>query len=454
MSESPRFPSARLRRAACLRPAAAAAAWLLAGAAGATDWVAVPVLDAAPPDGPWAVAPADLAAAAGGPLDAKVVVLPNRESFFEKFGGVAADPGAATALVGYTLDPPGRGAGTTRLAAVDLARGRVVREATAPGLWVPLAVDAAGDGAAGGAGDPRALVRSADFGIGKEARLEVWTVGRRDVARGRSWVPYESAEGRFDGDVSWAALADGGRAVTLSDDGRLAAWDLTAGGPQATGAPPALWRLDLGRGEQTPALSPSGSHLAVLADGAVLLIDLAAGKTAAAIPGIDGYFFPRLAFARDGARLALLNGRALRVFDLADGSLDTAAVLPEAPGWSGAPGAVGGGAVAWVGPRCVLIGGELLVDVESRLPLWRYRAQAPPAVAGGVAWFPLAETGAGKRAALAGYALPHPEAAAALERAKTDPDFLVSEAGDRVRVDASAVPADGREKARAGLEKP
>ena len=425
-------------------------AWVMtAAAAGATDWAAVPTLDAAPPDGPWAVAPATLAAA-GAPLAPEVVVLPNRESFFEKFGGIAADPAGATALVGYTLAPPGARGGTTRLAAVDLTRGRAVRRATAEGLWVPLAVDAAPGG--GPAGDPRALVRSADFGIGKAARLEVWSVGRRDVTRGRSWVPYESAGGRFDDDVAWAALA-GGRAVTLSDEGNLAAWDLIAGGPSAAGAPPALWTLDLGRGEQTPALSPSGMHLAALAGGAVVLIDLAGGETVAAIPGIDGYFFPRLAFARDGSRLALLNANALRVWTLADGALDTAAVLPEAPGWSGAPGAVGGGAMDWVGPRCVLIGGELLVDVESRLPLWRYRAQAPPAVAGGVAWFPLAETGAGKRAALAGYGLPHAAAAAALEKARTDPDFLVLEAGDGVRVDVSAVPADGRDRARAGLEK-
>ena len=433
-----------------------AAVLLVVNAAAAADWNAVPVLDAAPADGPWAVSPAAFAAT-GERLEPKVVALPNRESFFETFGGIAAVRGGSTALVGYTLDAPGGPGATTRLAAVDLDRGRVPHEATAAGLWVPLGVEVAPGGDGRGVPDLRVLVRAAEFHIGRKARLEIWRVSRREVLRGRSWIPYQALGGGFNDDVSWAALAGGGRAVTLSEDGRLAAWDLNAGGALEKGEPPALWTLNLTaggrpRGEQTPAVSPSGSHLAVLHDGAVLIVDLAEGKTVAAIPGIDGYFFPRLAFSRDGARLALLNGRALRVFDLKDGSLATAAVLPEAPGWSGAPGAVGGGAMDWVGPRCVLIGGELLVDVDSRLPLWRYRAQAPPAVAGGAAWFPLAETGSGKRAALAGYDLPHPGAAAALEKAKADPDFLVLKAGDRVRVDASAVPADGRDEAREGLE--
>ena len=426
-----------------------AAVLLVVNAAAAADWDRVPALDAAPADGPWAVSPATFAAT-GEPLEPKVVALPNRENFFETFGGIAAVRGGSTALIGYTLDPPGRSvASTTRLAAVDLNRGRVSHEATAAGLWVPLGVDLAPGGNGRGAADLRVLVRSDEFQIGEKARLEVWRVSRRDVLRGRSWTPYPATGSRFDSDIDWAAVARG-RALTLSDEGRLAAWDLDAGGPLAKGEPPALWTLELAtggmpRGEQTPAISPSGTHLAVLHDGAVLIVDLAAGTTVAAIPGIDGYAFPRLAFSRDGARLALLNGRALRVFDMRDGSLATAAVLPEAPGRRG-------GALDWVGPRCVLIGGELLVDVDSRLPLWRYEAQAPPAVAGGAAWFPLAETGAGQRTALAGYDLPHPEAAAALEKAKADPDFLVLKAGDRVRVDASAVPPAGRDEARAGLE--
>jgi WD40 repeat protein len=382
------------------------------------DWSAAKIVDANPASANWKLTPAP---GLQSEVKPQIIRLPAKSNFFEKTKGIAVNLAVQRAVIGYGLDDP-RPAGTTRLAIVDLAGGKLLGVATTSGHFAPVAISDDGS---------RVLMRRDDFGHGNHDRLELWSLDDATIRKISRWNPYDDARGP-DRDVQWAAFLADGRLATCSAAGRLAVWELDPVRP--------ICQLTI-KGGCVPALSPNGKLIAFTTDKELGIFDAVAGQvlTVREIPTIQ---FPTLAFSPDGKRIACAGFDRLFVWDAASGELQRE--LPFL-------GVHVGGQVAWAGNDHVLVGGQTLFDLERQIRLWDYQGGEASTSAAGLSWF---VAGEGERApgALIAAKLPQDAVLARLTKAMAEPDFFVLKPGVTVTIDTSGLAdADRRDKVAAAL---
>ena len=114
-----------------------------------------------------------------------------------------------------------------------------------------------------------------------------------------------------------------------------------------------------------PVLSPGRRYFAIPEDKRVRVIEAATGTTLAALP-IDGGRTSGVAFDQAGERLAVLTQNQLAIWNLGS---------PGGPRTHRADliGSPFAKTLAWVGNDRLLVGGEVLFDLERELPIWNYR---------------------------------------------------------------------------------
>ncbi|MDP1796930.1 MAG: SHD1 domain-containing protein, partial [Planctomycetaceae bacterium] len=143
----------------------------------------------------------------------KTVALPPKTNFFEGVKGLAINPVAKKAVVGYVLGEP-KPQGTTRVVICDLETGKAGTVATAQGQMTPIALHDDGK---------QILMRREEWGMGNLDRLEVWTLKGSKVAKQVEIVPFAESNGG-EKDVMWAEFIDEETLAFSSRNGRVALW--------------------------------------------------------------------------------------------------------------------------------------------------------------------------------------------------------------------------------------
>ena len=343
-----------------------------------------------------------------------VALAGSTKTFFDSVEAVAVAPpasggGPVVAVVAHVDGAPGA-SNPVRVERVDLTAGR-------PGGWVEVPAGTRPLAAAPG-GTRFAAVESAGPGAGKRDTVVLWDAATKPPKRTAEWRPFDEKDwtGR---DVEWAEFTAPDRLLTLSRDGELTSWSLPAAGSAkapdgADGAdappavPTAVWTVS-GSGGFTgrPAVSADRRAVAVAVQDRLTLLSADDGAPLGVLPGtISGG--AALALRPDGKRLATV-GSDLTVWKL-DAPAPEPLVAVAVPN-----GVAPQASAAWVDDDFLLVGGRHLVDARTGLVVWAYEPanpNAPQAVAGGRAVYPVTTGNAGRDRVviLAAADLPHPEA--------------------------------------------
>lgn len=358
----------------------------------------------------------------------KVIALPGKRDFWEKFNGLAVGHGEAanTAVASYSLE---QRAGvldnkkeiTTRLVVCDLETGKAGPPIVTPGQYGVLAVY--DDGA-------QVLMRRMEFGFGKNDLLEVWKLKGGTVSKVLAFAPYDfERAGDAARDVVWAAFINKERLVTCSNNGKVIFWRFPDIQP--------ISGLDLSLGS-VPALSPDRKLLVYSNGPAVGIFDVVKQKIVAQQQAPASLFHPKMAFSPSGKRIASVAHDKVLVWDTASGKLEH--TIPD-------EGIHFGGHIQFPDDDFVLAGNSCLLDIKSEMKVWTYNGvEQIDSVAGLVVF--------GKETALIPTRLPHPAAKTLLQTALTDPSQFVLKAGTTVRIDVSGITEEAqRDRVIKGLTK-
>ena len=378
------------------------------------DWSEARNLVLAPEKADWEVT---VAASEPPPAGkARAVGLPPKSGFFERLKGMAVSADGKSAAIGYNTDEP-RPTGVTRLVLVDLEKGKLLGSATSPGLMAPLALSDDGT---------QVLMKRDEFGFGNADRLELWTLNGSGIAKGISFFPYGDTQG-IDRDVKWAAFLSGDRALTVSNKGRLALWNLSSA--------KAIYTLAIQDGS-TPALSADRKLLAFTTGKEVGILDVESGSVLGLKPAPNTPFAV-LAFSPTGKKFAVAALDKLWTFDTASGALQSEMLLT---------GLLVNSEALWTDEDHVLVGHQYLVNPANQVKLWQYQGSERAAKVGALTML-LAENPQQTPGALVLAQLPQPSAKTAMTRAIADPEFFVLKPGVAVRVKADDVSDAGRRTA-------
>ncbi|MGE0607607.1 MAG: SHD1 domain-containing protein [Pirellulales bacterium] len=381
------------------------------------DLSAAQVIGLGAPGEAWQVDPPD--PGDGFASKPKNVALPKKTSFFEALKGIAVNPAANKAAVGFVLGEP-RPTGTTRVVLCDLATGKCSKAATSSGQMSPLALHDDGR---------QILMRREEFGFGNLDRLEIWTLNGEKAARRLVWTPYEDAQGG-DRDVMWAAFIDADRLATSSRGGKVVIWKY----PQIE----AECTFDT-VGGAVPALSPDRTLLAYCTGTDVGLFDIAKQEVIAQQPTPEKLQWPCLNFSPSGKRLACIAFDKVLAWDVPSGKLER--TVP-ASGLNIHSDVV----FAFTDESTILANSQFLIDLDNQLKLWTYTGHEQ--VRGAAGWTFLGVT-AGENATgtLIAAQLPHTAAKELLKKALTDPSLFILKAGTAVKLNVTGI-ADAAQQAR------
>jgi hypothetical protein len=365
------------------------------------DWSKARVLTLAPEKGDWEVAVA--APPESTAIKARAIGIPAKSGFFERVKGMVVSADGKRAVLGYTTDEP-RPTGVTRLALVDLEKGKALGSFSSPGLMAPLALSDDGT---------QVLMKRDEFGFGNADRLEVWTITASGITKGIAFFPYGDARG-IDRDIKWAACLSGDRAITVSSKGKLVLWDLDSAR--------AIYTVGI-QDNTTPALSPDRKLLAFTTGKEVGILDVESGSVQGLRATVNTPF-ATLAFSPSGKKFAIATMDKLWAYDTATGELQTEMLVA---------GAFANGEAQWTDENHLLVAHQFLLDLPNQMKLWMYQG-AERAVAVGSSTLFLVQSNHQSPGALVSAQLPQPSAQSALAKAITDPEFFVLKPGTKVRV--------------------
>lgn len=381
-----------------------------------------------PSQSEWKLAAPAAPPAETGSLKARSIPLPPKTDFFEGAKGIVLNHSGQRAVIGYILaERGGRNAsgGQTRIVACDVASGKMLMTATEPTQMTPIALHDKG---------AQVLMVRDEWGFGNHDYLELWNLAPTGVTKALRWAPYGDQKGG-ERDVKWAAFLDEERLATLGGGGKLVVWTAATAQP--------LFSLQIDGG-CIPALSRDRKYLAFATGKQVGVLDLAA-KEVVALQPTQQLAWPKLCFSPDGARLACLAHDRLYVWNFTDGTL-----YREVP-LSGMN--IPTGEMLWPHERYLLLGKQMLFDIENQVKVWTYTGHELVEQAGPMTAF-VVNQGQDKPGALVLTKIPAPTFEQTLAKAMQDPDFFVLKPGTTVRLDLDGLPDPAeREKVRDTLTK-
>jgi len=312
-------------------------------------------------------------------------------------------------MVAHVDSAPGKRA-AGRLERVDLAAGRSLAVYTFEPELTPL--DVSPDG-------KQALLRTTRSGAGKNDRIEIWSLEGAKAQRKCILVPYGDQEwhGR---NVEAGLFIDAAHVLTVSAKGSMDLWNIETG--------KAEWTCSAGAGAR-PFFTPGGKQVVFLSDRNAVFMDPAAGSVVGAVP-VDAAA-GSVAVSPSGRQLAAFRGGDVAVYDLSTGSLTGQFALR-----------VIGRQTAMPAEGFVLLDGSILIDLERRIPLWKYgMTQGATAVSpDGAFWY----VRKADRPVLACYDVPHAEATSLARTLKAE-DLLLLKPGVKVAL-INNVSADDQQR--------
>lgn len=193
--------------------------------------------------------------------------------------------------------------------------------------------------------------------------------------------------------LEWAALLSGSHVAGIVDGGLLV-WDLPAA--------QTLYRIEKVRATEPPALSGSGRYMAVSQPGRVTVLETATGKVARSLA--TGWAVAGgVAFDASGARIAVCASNQYLIWDwLADDIVAEGVTTDQLGSWP----------LAWVSDTRFRTALGSVVDIALGMPVWKYHV----AVTTGPQLFgdKLLTVTTSQQASLVSLAMPHPAAKQAL----------------------------------------
>lgn len=350
-------------------------------------------------------------------LRPRSIPLPKKADFFEGLKGLAVNPRAQLAVVGYVMGGP-RKDGGSRLVLCNLQTGRASGSIAIPGQMIPLAIHDDGR---------QILLRRSEFGFGNSDRLEIWTVQGNKAERQVAWVPYHD-ERAGNRDVIWATFLPEGRMATCNAGGRLTIWNQAQMQPLVT--------LPVGNGA-VPALSADGRTIAACSGDRIGLLDIESLQVTAATSTPRKLTNPKLAFSPSGERLACIAQDQVLVWDTRTGEVQRDFATPGLPIFQG---------IAFPHDDFLLAGDKFLIGLQDQLRLWQYDGMEQVQSVNGHTFMALGDHN--NPGALIVAKLPHKAAQDLLKKALTQPDLFVFKEGTTVQLDVSQIPPSEQNKVR------
>lgn len=376
------------------------------------DWSAARILTPTPEKDAWEVKVSP--PPAPPTIKARGIGIPAKVSIHEKNKGMVVSADGKRAAIAYE-DPFKK---STRLVLIDLEKGKILGSSSTPGPMAPLALSDDGS---------QILMKRDEFGFGNADRLELWTLGAQGISKVIAFFPYGDASGG-DRDVKWGAFVDGQRALTVSNKGKLALWDVDSA--------KAIYSLDI-QGDTKPGLSPDRKFLAFTTGKEMGILDIDAGEVRGLKPTTGNTAFAVLSFSPSGKKFAIALMDKVLAFDTATGE-PSAEML--------AAGVVVNGAALWTDEDNVLVGNQYLLDLTNQVKVWHYQGVERATQVGPITLL-LADSGPLGPGAVVPAQLPHPAAKSALSRAMADPDFVVLKPGSTVRINVDQISDAGKRSA-------
>lgn len=317
----------------------------------------------------------------------RAVTLGPQQGFFERFTAMSITPDGLHALLAYTggEDPHDE---RCRLQICDLEAGRV--------RSLPLEIRLEQAALAPGGN----VVATVAEGEGHDSSaVDVWRVDAKELLHQLSWKPFEQS--RFD-EVVDLAWIDANRLLTVGRK-EVVAWDASQAKAIYQIQPPNL---------HTGALSAGQRRLALAAGESIDLHDTETGDMLLQIDLPQPRRYESLAFDPSGRLLAARAGQQLDLINLETKDVFDTLYVPSR------------GIICWTDQEHVLVGGQHLLHVPSKMTVWQYQHGADATrSAGGWQWYLV---GDGDPYALLPLKLPHPEVSG------IDDDQLVLRSGDSV----------------------
>jgi hypothetical protein len=352
----------------------------------------------------------------------RTTALPAKTDFFEKLTGVAVNPVAKKAVVGFTLARH-RSEGTSRIVFCDIERGRTLRSGESPGQMMPLALHDDGE---------HVLMRRNEFGFGNLDRLEIWSLEGKEVVRSRVWTPYETGTGGPE-DVLWAEFVDRSTLATGSRGGRVALWDIASMEPSC--------HLQLVNGA-VPGLSPDRKWIAFCSADRVGVFDVEKQEVIAVQETPTNLTWPQVAFSPSGSKIGCVANDRILVWDTATGQLEKNFTTP---------GIHINGAIDFPDDGFILAKNEFLIALDTQLKLWQYQGIEHVRTVGGATF--VGVSGFNAPGALLATRLPHSQAQSLLYKAMKQPDLFVFSEGTPVKLSVSAIRDPHRQRVMDALTK-
>lgn len=254
--------------------------------------------------------------------------------------------------------------------------------------------------------------------------------------------PLESSPATLDpkqpAPFSFAALLDAGHVLAAGrSDNRLTLWSIPD--CKALYSVPLSWK-------SLPCLSPDRKLLALWNGAGVSVLDPLSGEAISSLPAPQGNQ-AALAFSPEGTRLAALfehfGIRYLVLWDLRTGQIVRWFPVAEQ------------GTLRFCGSNHLLVG-EHLIDLDRRVTIWRYTADAllpqPAGQADDRLWY-VGRSESDRRPALCALSVPHPEARLAVAAFKAS-DLLAVKPGMKVSLELNVQgSADYQKEVREALSK-
>lgn len=374
------------------------------------DFSDVKTILIAQPDEPWKFEVPAATPTAARPKP-KLIPTPKKQDFFEGAKSFVGSPNGKFAAIGYQLDKHGEGS-TTRVVTSNLDSAKPAADAIQNGKYIVVAIHNDGN---------QVLVRKDESG---KDRAEIWDVSGKSASKGIQWVPYDDAKGG-DREISWGAFIGDDRMATMSNNGNLVIWELDG--------PKPIYSLHV-QGGSKPAVSPDQKWLAFTTGKDVGILDLQKGE----IAGLQSHAavnWPNLAFSPGQSKLGMAAFDRLYVWDFATGEL-----YREMP----YEGLHVHGNITWPSEEHVLLGKNILIDLENQVRLWDYQGGEFAEQIGGMTWFVVSD-GHQKPGAILGAQLPPPAVKDQLAKAMSAPDFFVLKPGTVVKIDVSKVDPAGKD---------
>lgn len=358
-----------------------------------------------------------------------VLLQGGQGQFFEAVRNVAVR--MPYAVASHVDAPPGRDE-TIRIERVNLITGKSMGWASAPSKTRAVTISPDGK---------RVILQSDEFMPGTKGRLSLATVDGNRLKVDMSFRPYsyegEPSPGR-ETDVISAHFIDDDHLLTTSEQGRAILWNLSGKSPKAR------YTLQVQR-STSPVISPGGKYFACKFERRVHIHDVRTGELLARLGDEDGAAttISKMEFSEDGTRVGGLGSGECYVWDMATGKLLHQVAVPPGHSPEG---------LELIGQRYALVGHDILLDLEKKLPIWKYDLAGVThlddrllGVAGGRVWF--AMQGETKDSVVTGVTLPHKAAVAEAERLPPSEERMLLMPGKVVSLEVrlSGVAAESKE---------